>query len=231
MIAKTYMVKDLFKGKAATLKDLGCSVEKFSNVTLGNDEIEYALIGAKKINRSGILDLSVSKSMIRHRGSQKGAQKYSIKKGDIVFSDSKKFKYIGVATSDPEIPAVGNHSLMRISCGGNLDLAFALKDYLQYIGKNSELFENGVTVKALETLEFFFDANMTFDGYMEISIKVKKWNEQARELAKKLDILENDLFVHTLRNGSAENEIPKEYIEKIDLHFNQISSAIGEIQK
>lgn len=112
---------------------IGVEVSRFSNVTLGNDEVKYQLINTRDVASDGSISVVDKKESLKTRGTQKVIEKYTIKKGDIIFPLKRSFKSIGVMTSNPDIPYVGHHGLIRISCGeDNLDLAFFLKDYLMY---------------------------------------------------------------------------------------------------
>lgn len=173
------------KRNTAKLDELAKSIEKFSNVTLGNDSIDYYLIGTKNLSYDGTIAISETDKVV-YSGNASTIGKHTIKKGDIVFPYRGRFKSIGVMTSDPEVPYVGHHGLMRISCGeDNLDLAFFIKDYLEQSGAKETVPKKGITIDYLKNL-IIPTRTKNLAGYRDSSIEIRCAEKIAIELVHAL---------------------------------------------
>ncbi len=192
----------LLKNKRGTssVEELAQSTGKFSNISLGTDSIDYYLIGTKNLAYDGMITISDSDKII-NRGNASTIDKHTIKKGDVVFPYRGRFNSIGVMTSNTEIPYVGHHGLMRISCGeDNLDLAFFIKDYLEQSGVSKTVPKTGITIDYLKTLLIPTKAK-ELAGYMDSSIELRRAEEFIKKLT--LDLMSSKRKI--VLNGFAEN--------------------------
>ena len=210
------------------LKQLGPKVGKFSNVTLGKDDVQYYLIGTNDITPDGIIELSKPEASIKEKGSSKGVLKYMLKKGDIVFPHSSRLKSIGVMTGEQAIPYVGHHGLIRISCGeNNLEMAFLIRDYLQlsdtkkYIFDESSKNKSKITIETLENLPIPMMEDNICDYQkpsMDISKIIRMLNKLKTELALKREILMQNAFSGDYNKNS-----------KIEKDLEEILSTLEKI--
>ena len=163
------------------LEELVQSIEKFSNSTLGKETVEYYLIGTKHLADDGSISISTD-DVKKNIGNAKSIQKYRLNKGDIIIPHRGHFKSIGVMTKETDIPYVGHHGLLRISCGGdNLDLAFYIKDYLLLSNIRETIPKSGLTIDFLKKLLIPTNTK-DLKGYMENSIKINRTQEVLAQL-------------------------------------------------
>ncbi len=219
---RQYMTEQDFpKNEYIKLKQLGLKVGKFSNVTLGKDDVQYYLIGTNDITHDGIITLSNPEASIKEKGSSKGVLKYMLKKGDIVFPHSSRLKSIGVMTGEQAIPYVGHHGLMRISCGeNNLEMAFLIRDYLQlndtkkYILDKSLDNKSKITIETLENLPIpMIEENIC--GYQKPSMDISKTIRMLNNLRKELILKKEILMINAFSGDYNKNKKIAKELEKI----------------
>ncbi len=208
------------RNNTASVGDLAQSIEKFSNVTLGTDSIDYYLIGTKNLAYDGTIVISVSDEVI-HRGNASTIDKHTIKKGDVIFPYRGRFKSIGVMTSDSKIPYVGHHGMMRISCGeDNLDLAFFIKDYLEQSGARKTVPKTGITIDYLKKL-VIPTRTKKLAGYMNSSIEIRRAEEQIKKLTLDLTSSKRKIVL----NGFTGNHDANKDIYKVS---KEITNSISK---
>lgn len=200
-----------------TLPELNISVSKFSNVTLGKDEVDYILVNTKNITKEGIL--FTSNRNLKHIGSKAGVLRYAIKKGDIIFPFRSRTHAIAVVTKTNRLPMVGHHGLMKISCGEeNLDLAFFIKDFLQISGRFRFMKEENISIDFLNSIKFPI-ATKELNGYADaiLSLIDIKKTIYLFELSLKSDNL--NIFTNAIQEKHQANiaisNVNKKYLKEI----------------
>ncbi len=202
------------RSNTANVDELAQSIEKFSNITLGTDSINYYLIGTKNLAYDGTIAISDSDKVI-HRGNASTIDKHTIKKGDVVFPYRGRFKSIGVMTSDSEIPYVGHHGMMRISCGEeNLDLAFFIKDYLLLSKTRVTVPKSGITIDYLMNL-IIPTKTKELPGYMNSSIEIRRTEEQIKKLTFDLMSSKRKIIVNGFAGKHDANKDIREVTKEI----------------
>ena len=208
------------RSNTASVDELAQSVEKFSNVTLGTDDIDYYLIGTKNLAYDGTIAIS-DRDKVIHRGNASTIDKHTIKKGDVIFPYRGRFKSIGVMTSDSKIPYVGHHGMMRISCGeDNLDLAFFIKDYLEQSGARKTVPKTGITIDYLKKL-VIPTRTKKLAGYMNSSIEIRRAEEQIKKLTLDLTSSKRKIVL----NGFTGNHDANKDIYKVS---KEITNSISK---
>jgi len=214
------LIKEYGNVEFITMEEIpNVSVTRFSNVTLGKEDVQYQLVNTKDITEESIVRTSFTSQTLKHQGSKKGVEKYRLKKGDVIFPQKRRFKTIGVMISNTNVPYVGHHGLMKISCGNNLDLAFFIKDYLQldpikeFIALSMDNGGNLLTVIKMLPLPRW--ALTTLAGYSPISLKLE-------EVVKELNILQNNMSVLREKNHM--------YSEQRNKHEKAVSSILNTLK-
>ena len=188
-----------------TLPELGVSVNKFSNVTLGKDEVDYMLINTKNISENGTISISDAKPPLKHIGSKKGVAKYAIKRGDIILPFRGRIKSIAVVIEDSAIPVVGHHGLMKISCGeDNMDLAFFIKDFLEMSRIGGGDTGSSISVDLLNSIKFPI-ASKKLPGYKDASINAKNMIQLLSHAPLSLKRIQVDILQNAIQQNNAAN--------------------------
>ncbi len=215
-----------------TLPELDVSVGKFSNVTLGKDEVDYVLISTKNISESGTIAISNLEQEVKHIGSKSGVSKYAVKKGDIIFPFRGRAKTMAVVTEESVIPMVGHHGLMKISCGEeNLDLAFFIRDYLQKSGILKHPAKSDISVEFLNNIGFPI-ATKELEGYADAVNSFKSLEMAYISFGYTLKSVGNEIYKNAIQEKHQANvalsdaelkfskklqDIRKKYIDEIEI--------------
>lgn len=207
-----------------TLGDLGFPITKFSNVTLGNDKIEYGLIGARDITPEGVILFNESSKSLKYTGSKKGVEKYKINKGDIILTHTgRSFRSTGVVTEEPTLPYVGHHGLMKISCGAdNFELAFFIKDYISRFNMSSYIKDKISAIDVLEKIPIpIIDGKVLY--YKDPAMKFRACRAKARRLDKILEVLTRTLLDNGLKGDRDTN---KKLYDQVSIALDKITEAV-----
>ncbi len=208
----------------STLGDLDFPITKFSNVTLGNDKIEYGLIGARDITPEGVILFNESSKSLKYTGSKKGVEKYKINKGDIILTHTgRTFRSPGVVTEEPTLPYVGHHGLMKISCGAdNLELAFLIKDYISRFNISSYTKDKISAIDVLEKIPIpIIDGKLLY--YKDPAMKFRACRAKARRLDKILEVLTRTLLNNGLKGDRDTN---KKLYDQVSIALDKITEAV-----
>ncbi len=188
-----------------TLPELDVSVGKFSNVTLGKDEVDYILINTKNISESGTIAIPNLKQEIKHIGSKSGIAKYAVKKGDVIFSFRGRAKAMAVVTEESAIPMVGHHGLMKISCGEeNLDLAFFIRDFLQKSGILKHPAKSDISIEFLNNIGFPI-ASKEIHGYADAVSSFKSLETACTLFGHSLKSVGNEIYTNAIQEDHQAN--------------------------
>lgn len=222
------LIEEYNADKFITLGDLDVMITKFSNVTLGTNDVKYALISTQNIEPEGTVNLLASNVSMRDSGSLKGIEKYKVHKGDIVFPhNSLSFNVAGVVMQEPAFPCVGNHGMMKISCGAdNLDLAFMIKDYLQLSAVGRFVSTAKITVPILEMLPIPIVNGQIFN-YQEPSIKIKRCKAKVKEIESALILVEEKLQLNAFKG---EHDANKDLTNNINSALAYLTEALKSVK-
>lgn len=215
-----------------TLPEMNVSVSKFSNVTLGKDEVDYMLISTKNISERGTITISTLEQEIKHTGNKSGVSKYAVKKGDIIFPFRGRAKAMAVVSEESEIPMVGHHGLMKISCGEeNLDLAFFIRDFLQKSGILKHPERSDISVEFLNSIGFPISTK-ELDGYADAVTNLRSLEMAHTSFGDALKSVGTEIFTNAIQEKHHANialvdaeikfskklqHMRKEYIDEISI--------------
>jgi len=210
--------------KFTTLGELGVTVSKFNNIQTGkNDGVNYYLLSTSDISEDGTIILHNPQESLRDNGGTKNITKYQLHKGDIIFPQIGRFKSVGVLIDKPSIPYLGNHGLIRISCGEDrLDMAFMIKDYLQLSSVSEIILKTKITVDLIKILPIpLIDDNIF--SYKDPSIRIKQCKEAILELQTELQLTENKLLLNAFQGKHSDN---KEISTSVEELLTSLSSVL-----
>ena len=131
-------------------------------------------------------------------------------------------------TEETEIPYVGHHGLLRISCGkDNLDLAFYIKDYLLLSNIRKTIPKSGITIDFLKGLLIPTNTK-DLKGYMKNSIKINRLQNMLNKLNTHLLSNKSKILINAFTkdlDALAKNNIALENITENILEAFLISSS------
>ena len=207
----------------------GIDINRFSNVTIGKDEVEYMLVNAKDMTEEGTISIHDETKSHRRRGSIKGVKKYELHIGDVVFPQKRRFKSIGVMMIATKVPYVGHHGLMRVSCGeDNLDLAFFIREYLllesvsDYIAKCFDNQEKLIDIIGRLPIPKRLLNNI--DGYSVRALNIKYIEKELAQLQTNIESLsekQRTCFKHGKYIAEGSGKILKS-LKKLQKQLNEL---------